>query len=58
MVRMDRLEKMTSEKNSEFAGINLIVSIAFRRDKFVTTRLGDNKFVPLLVEVTIQPDGS
>jgi len=57
MVRMDRLEEMTSEKSSEFAGINLVISIAFRRDKFVARRLVDNKFVHLLVEVAIQPAG-
>jgi hypothetical protein len=54
---MDRLEEVTSEKNSELAGIDLVVSIAFGRDQFVTTWLGDNKFVQLFVEVAIQPAG-
>jgi hypothetical protein len=54
---MDCLEEVTSEKNSELAGINLIVSIAFGRNQFVTTGLSDNEFVHLLMEVTIQPTG-
>ena len=54
---MNRFKEVTSEKNSKFAGINLVVSIAFRRDKFVTTWFVDNKFVQLLVEVAIQPAG-
>jgi hypothetical protein len=54
---MDRFEKITSEENSELAGINPIVSIAFGRNQFVTTGLSDNEFVHLLMEVTIQPTG-
>jgi len=52
---MDRFEEVAPEQNSELAGINLVVSITFGRDQFVTTRLGNNELVHLLVEVAIQP---
>ena len=39
---MDRFEEVTPEENRELAGINLVVSIPFGRNQFVTTRLGDN----------------
>jgi hypothetical protein len=54
---MNSLEKITSEENSKFARINPVIFIAFAGDQFVAPGLRDNKFVNLLVEVTIQPAG-
>ena len=54
---MDHFENITSEKNSEFAGINLVLPIAFGRNPFVAAGLRNNEFVHLIVKVTIQPAG-
>jgi hypothetical protein len=54
---MNRFEKIAPEENSEFAGINLVVSITFGRDQSVTTWLRDNEFVHLRMKVAIQPTG-
>jgi hypothetical protein len=39
---MNGLEEIASEKDGKLAGINPIISIAFRRDQLVATRLRDN----------------
>ena len=39
---MNGLEEIASEKDGKLGRINPVISIAFRRDQFVTSRLRDN----------------
>jgi len=54
---MNSLEEIASEKNGKLTRINPVIFITFAGDQFVAPGLRDNKFINLLVEVTIQPAG-